>query len=46
MSLSDYVSKIIDMVDESGIDYRLNTMGTVLEGVGPTEGYDSPYLLM
>ncbi len=32
VSLSDYVSKIIDMVDESGIDYRLTPMGTVVEG--------------
>ena len=31
-SLSPYVSRILKIVDESGIDYRLNPMGTVLEG--------------
>ncbi|MFW5945309.1 MAG: MTH1187 family thiamine-binding protein [Candidatus Natronoplasma sp.] len=32
VSLSDYVSQIIDIVDESGIDYKLTPMGTVVEG--------------
>lgn len=32
VSLSDYVSKILDMVDESGLDYKLTPMGTVVEG--------------
>ena len=31
-SLSPYVSRIIKIIDESGISYRLNPMGTVLEG--------------
>ncbi len=31
-SLSPYVSRILKIIDESGIDYRLNPMGTVLEG--------------
>ena len=31
-SVSDYVSRSLKIVSESGIDYRLNPMGTVLEG--------------
>jgi uncharacterized protein (TIGR00106 family) len=31
-SLSPYVSRVIDLVDRSGLDYRLTPMGTVLEG--------------
>ncbi|GJL78512.1 MAG: hypothetical protein NPINA01_15010 [Nitrospinaceae bacterium] len=31
-SVSDYVSRSLKIVDESGVDYRLNPMGTVLEG--------------
>ncbi len=31
-SVGDYVSRSIDIIDKSGIDYRLNPMGTVLEG--------------
>lgn len=31
-SLGKYVAKIIDVIDSSGVDYRLNPMGTVLEG--------------
>jgi len=27
-----YVAGILDIVDESGLDYRLNPMGTVVEG--------------
>jgi len=30
--LSQFVSQIIEMVDQSGLDYRLNPMGTVVEG--------------
>ena len=30
--LSQYVSRIIQLVDESGLEYRLNPMGTVVEG--------------
>ncbi len=32
VSLSEYVSKIIDIVDTSDIDYKLTPMGTVVEG--------------
>ncbi|MFP4141838.1 MAG: MTH1187 family thiamine-binding protein [Thermoplasmata archaeon] len=32
VSLSDYVSEIVDKVDKSGIDYKLTPMGTVVEG--------------
>ncbi len=32
VSLSEYVSQIIDIVDESDIDYQLTPMGTVVEG--------------
>ena len=31
-SLSPYVAKIMDVIDKSGVNYRLNPMGTVLEG--------------
>ena len=31
-SVSKYVSRSLNIVDESGVDYRLNPMGTVLEG--------------
>ena len=31
-SVGDYVSRSLDIIDKSGIDYRLNPMGTVLEG--------------
>jgi uncharacterized protein (TIGR00106 family) len=31
-SLSPWVSQCLKIVDESGLDYRLNPMGTVLEG--------------
>jgi uncharacterized protein (TIGR00106 family) len=29
---SQYVAEILDIVDKSGLDYRLNPMGTVVEG--------------
>ncbi len=32
VSLSDYVSKMVDMVDKSGLEYKLTPMGTVVEG--------------
>lgn len=32
VSLSKYVSRSLDIVDRSGLPYRLNPMGTVLEG--------------
>lgn len=31
-SLSPYVSKILDVIDSSGVTYRLTPMGTILEG--------------
>ena len=31
-SVSEYVSRSLDIIDKSGVDYRLNRMGTVLEG--------------
>ena len=31
-SMGAYVSKVLRVVDESGFDYRLNPMGTVVEG--------------
>jgi uncharacterized protein (TIGR00106 family) len=30
--LSAYVARALDIVDKSGVEYRLNPMGTVLEG--------------
>ncbi len=32
VSVSQYVAECMKMVDASGIDYRINPMGTVLEG--------------
>ena len=31
-SVSEYVSRSLRIIDASGVDYRLNPMGTVLEG--------------
>ena len=31
-SVSQFVSRSLNIIDESGVDYRLNPMGTVLEG--------------
>jgi len=31
-SLSGFVAKVLTVVDESGLDYRLNPMGTIVEG--------------
>jgi len=31
-SLSPYVARSLDIIDKSGVPYRLNPMGTVLEG--------------
>jgi uncharacterized protein (TIGR00106 family) len=31
-SVSRYVSRSLDIIDRSGVPYRLNPMGTVLEG--------------
>jgi uncharacterized protein (TIGR00106 family) len=32
ISLSEYVTRAITIIDASGLDYRLNPMGTVVEG--------------
>jgi uncharacterized protein (TIGR00106 family) len=31
-SLSEFVSRSIDIVDRSGVSYQLNAMGTIIEG--------------
>lgn len=31
-SVSEYVARSIDIIDKSGLPYRLNPMGTVIEG--------------
>jgi uncharacterized protein (TIGR00106 family) len=31
-SVTEYVARCLDLVDRSGLDYRLNPMGTVVEG--------------
>ena len=31
-SVSAYVAKSLEIIDQSGLDYRLNPMGTVIEG--------------
>jgi uncharacterized protein (TIGR00106 family) len=31
-SVGKYVAKAVDVVDKSGLDYRLHAMGTVVEG--------------
>jgi len=31
-SVGKYVSRSLDIIDRSGLEYRLNPMGTVLEG--------------
>lgn len=31
-SLSPYIARCMDIVDKSGLEYRLNPMGTVVEG--------------
>ncbi|MBI5190815.1 MAG: MTH1187 family thiamine-binding protein [Nitrospirae bacterium] len=31
-SASAHVAKVIRLIDESGLDYRMNPMGTVVEG--------------
>ena len=30
-SVSSYVSRIIDMIDQKGVDYQLTPMGTIIE---------------
>ena len=31
-SVSKYVARSLDIIDKSGLEYRLNPMGTVIEG--------------
>lgn len=31
-SVSKYIAKVVDIVDKSGLDYKLTSMGTSLEG--------------
>ena len=31
-SFSPYVARVIAVIEESGLDYRMNAMGTVVEG--------------
>ena len=31
-SVSQYVARVVDLVDKSGLDYRLHAMGTEVEG--------------
>ena len=31
-SVSKYVSRSLDIIDQSGLDYKINPMGTVFEG--------------
>ncbi|MDN3514036.1 MAG: MTH1187 family thiamine-binding protein [Candidatus Brocadia sp.] len=32
IDLASYVAKVVKIIDESGLDYKLNPMGTVVEG--------------
>ena len=32
IDLAGYVARIVKIIDESGLDYKLNAMGTVVEG--------------
>jgi len=32
VDLASYVAKVVKIIDESGLDYKLNAMGTVVEG--------------
>ena len=32
IDLASYVASIVKVIDESGLDYKLNAMGTVVEG--------------
>ncbi len=31
-SVGDYVARSLDIIDQSGLDYRLHAMGTIIEG--------------
>ena len=32
IDLANYVARVVKIIDESGLDYKLNAMGTVVEG--------------
>ena len=32
IDLASYVARVVKVIDESGLDYKLNAMGTVVEG--------------
>jgi len=32
VDLASYVAKVVKIIDESGLDYKLNAMGTIVEG--------------
>jgi len=32
VSVSPYVGKVLDIIDRSGLDYELHSMGTIIEG--------------
>jgi len=32
VDLAGYVARVVKIIDESGLDYKLNAMGTVVEG--------------
>lgn len=34
-SVSQYVAQCVDLVDQSGLDYELHSMGTIVEGELP-----------
>ncbi len=34
-SLSEYVARSLDVIESSGLPYRLNAMGTIIEGEWP-----------
>lgn len=34
-SVSSYVARVLDIVEASGLDYRLHAMGTIVEGELP-----------
>lgn len=34
-SVSEYVARILDVIDKSGVAYQLTPMGTILEGEWP-----------
>jgi uncharacterized protein (TIGR00106 family) len=34
-SVSSYVARCLDIIDQSGLDYRLHAMGTIVEGELP-----------